>query len=52
MKEWLDELLKDECLKKRYIDLSVFEIQLKYMDIKKIINDLNKRGGTNAKGKK
>ena len=52
IREWLNDLLKDECLKKRYVDLSVFEIQLKYMNIKKIISDLKKRGDTNAKGKK
>ena len=42
--ELLDDLIKDECLKKRYVDLSVFEIQLKYMNIKKIISDLKKKG--------
>ena len=52
IRELLDDLIKDECLKKRYVDLSVFEIQLKYMNIKKIISDLKKGGDTNAKGKK
>ena len=48
IKEWLKDLLDDESLKKRYVDLSVFEIQLKYMNIKKFINDLNKRGDIDA----
>ena len=52
IREWLNDLLKDECLKKRYVDLSVFEIQLKYMNIKEFINDLNKRGDNDAKGEK
>lgn len=42
IKEMLCELLKDEQFKNRYIDLSIFEIQLKYLDIMKIINDCNK----------
>lgn len=39
IRELLDDLLEDECLKNRYIDLSMFEIQLKYLDIKGIINN-------------
>lgn len=39
IRELLDDLLEDEYLKKRYIDLSMFEIQLKFLDIKGIIHN-------------
>lgn len=38
--EWLDYLLDDKIFKNRYIDRSLFDIQLHNLDIIKIINEL------------
>ena len=38
----LSELLKDKQFKYRYVDLSIFKTQIKYLDIMRIINDISK----------
>lgn len=40
--EMLSELLKDKQFKYRYVDLSIFKTQIKYLDIMRIINDISK----------